>query len=115
MNIFKGILAGIGLLIAMLAIAFLFGWSDVLYTKTVGKAKQDASRVVYEETNSFTKAKRQEIIKYYKEWQDTDDPEERKAIESILVMSLADFDEDRFISELTLRKWVKNIKYNIKQ
>ena len=99
---------GIALLIGL---SFGTGMLDVLYTKTVGKAKADANREVFEETNSFTKAKRQEIIKYYKEWNEAETPEEKEAIEAIAAMSLADFDDDKYITDPKLLNWVKSVKY----
>lgn len=88
-----------------------FGWFGVGYTKTVGKDQQNANREVFEETNSFTKGKRQEIIKYYKEWNEAETLEDKKAIETIVSMSLSDFDEDRFITDAKLLSWIKNVKY----
>ena len=105
------------ILLSILGIALLVGLSfgtgmlDVFYTKTVGKAKQNAKREVFEETNSFTKAKRQEIIKYYKEWKEAETLEDKEGIETILSLSLADFDEDRFIKDAKLLSWVKTVKY----
>ena len=99
---------GIAILIAL---SFGTGMLDVLYTKTVGVAKQDAQREVFEETNSFTKAKRQEAIKYYKEYQEAETDKERKAIETVVAMSLADFDEDKYITDDLLLSWIKKMKY----
>ena len=94
-----------------IGVVYTLGWAEVLRTETVGKAQQNANRTVYEETSSFTKGKRQEIIKTYKEWSETESIEEKKAIESILSMSLADFDEDKFITDPKLLSWVKEVKY----
>jgi hypothetical protein len=68
-NTFKGLALFLGSAILLMALTYGFGWFGVGYTKTVGKAQKNADREVFEETNSFTKGKRQEIIKYYKEWQ----------------------------------------------
>ncbi|WP_275552678.1 hypothetical protein [Tenacibaculum piscium] len=98
----------IGLLIGL---SYAFGWVGVHQIKTISKAKQNANREVFEETNSFTKAKRQEIFKYYKEWNEVETLEEKKAIETILMMSLADFNEDKYITDIKLLNWVKSVKY----
>lgn len=92
-------------------IGYGFQWIQVYRAETVGKALQNSERVVYEETNSFSKGKRQEIIKAYKEWQEAESIEDKKAIENVLAMSLADFDEDKFITDPKLLSWVKEIKY----
>lgn len=110
-DLFKVI--GIVLVAAVLfgGLTYGFGWFGVGYTKTVGKAQQNANREVFEETNSFTKSKRQEVIKYYKEWNEAETIEEKTAIETIASMSLADFDEDRFITDSKLLRWIKTVKY----
>lgn len=107
----KAVLGLIGAVILFLGIGYGVGWFGVGYTKTVGKAKQDAETEVYENSNAFTKGKRQEILKYYTEYQDAETDQDRRAIQEILSMSLADFDEDKYISDLKLRGWVKKMKY----
>lgn len=98
-------------IITLIALSFGSGMLDGFYTKTVGKFKQDAKREVFESTNSFTKAKRQEAIKYYKEYLEAETDQEKKAIETIVAMSMADFDEDKYITDLKLRSWIKQMKY----
>tara|TARA_R110000796_G_scaffold248124_1_gene374526 strand:- start:7010 stop:7348 length:339 start_codon:yes stop_codon:yes gene_type:complete len=110
-DIYRGIGIFLVAIIVMAGIGFGAGWLNVGYTQTVGKSQQNADRVVFEETNSFTKGKRQEIIKYYKEWQSAETLQEKKAIETIVSMSLADFDEDRFITDARLLSWIKDVKY----
>ena len=60
----KQVFAGIGIFLAILIVSiglgYVFGWNDVFYTKTVGKAKQNAERTVFEETQSYVEGKRQE-------------------------------------------------------
>lgn len=108
---FKFIVLGILIIGLLIGLSYGIGWIGIHQTKTIGKAIQNADREVYEETNSFTKGKRQEIIKCYKEWNEAETIEDKKAIETILSMSLADFDEDRFITNPKLLNWVKMIKY----
>lgn len=110
-EIFKYIGIGILAIGLLIGASYAFGWVGVHQTKTIGKAKQNADREVFEETNSFTKAKRQEIINYYKEWKEAETLEDKKGIETIASMSLADFDEDRFITDAKLLSWIKSVKY----
>lgn len=104
---------GIVLIVAIVGIglSYTFGWVGVHQTTTYKKAQQNADREVFEETNSFVKAKRQECIKLYKEYLEADTEEDRKAIETIVSMSLADFDEDRHITDAKLLSWIKRMKY----
>lgn len=108
---FKIFLGFIGFLVLIVALELGFGWFGVYKTKTIHKAMEDAKREVYEETNSFTKAKRQEAIKYYKEYQQAESDEDKQAIEVTVSMSFADFDEDKFITDARLRSWIKEMKY----
>lgn len=111
----KEVLKYVGIAILVLGLlmgaSYGFGWIGVHQTKTIIKAKQNANREIFEETNSFTKGKRQEIIKYYKEWKEAETVEDKKAIETIVSMSLADFDEDKFITDAKLLSWIKDMKY----
>ena len=109
---------GVKILLGFLAIIVLvmglelgFGYFGVLKTKTVGVAQQNAERDVFEGTNSFTKAKRQEAIKAYREYLATDDELERNAIKVTIGMSLSDFDEDKYITNVDLKEWIKQMKY----
>ena len=111
MKTWKIVLLSVLGLALLIGLSFGTGMLDLLYTKTVGKAKADATRVVFEETNSFTKAKRQETIKYYKEWNEAETLEEKEGIAAIASMSLADFDEDKYITDTRLLSWVKSVKY----
>ncbi len=97
--------------IVIMSLTYGFGWFGVGYKKTVGKELKNADREVYEETNSFTKGKRQEIIKAYKEWNKCEDEQCKKGIENILSLSISDFNEDKFITDRKLLSWVKKVKY----
>lgn len=110
-EVFKYIWIAVLVIGLLIGASYGFGWIGVHQTKTIVKAKQNANREVFEETNSFTKAKRQEVIKYYKEWKEAETPEDKKAIESIASMSLADFNEDKFITDAKLLSWIKDVKY----
>jgi hypothetical protein len=104
---------GIFLIVVLIGIVTSYGVGliGVNYTSTVGKAQKNAERVVYEESNSFTKGKKQEAIKYYKEWEEAESIEEKRAIENIVSMSFADFNEDKYITDPKLLSWIKNAKY----
>jgi len=110
-DIFK--IIGISILVISLfvGLSYGFGWIRVHQTKTIKKAQQNAERVVYENTNSFTKAKRQEAIKLYKEWKECKTIEDKKAIETIIQMDFADFDEDKYIRNPKLLNFIKKAKY----
>ena len=97
------------ILVLLLAMSYAFGWFGVGYTKTVGKAKQDADRQVFEETQSYVEGKRQEALKLYREWNECEDMECKKGIESYVRTSFANFDETKLSPEL--ERFVSIIKY----
>lgn len=96
---------------SLIGLSYGFGWVGVHQKATIGKAMQNVDREVFEESNSFTKAKRQEAIKYYREYLQSTSEDERQAIKVTIGMSLADFDEDRFIDNRKLLEWIKDMKY----
>ncbi len=76
-DFFKAIGMFLLVVILLTSVGYGLSWFGVFSTKTVGKAQQNAETEVYESTNAFTKAKRQEIIKYYKEYNECKTDEER--------------------------------------
>ena len=63
-QVFAAIGIFVGALMILVGLNFFFGWVNVGYTKTVGKAQQNAQRTVFEETQSYVEGKRQEVTKY---------------------------------------------------
>lgn len=109
-NVLKMLGVIVGVLILVIGVSFAMGWSDVFYTSTVGKAKQNAQREVFEETQSYVEGKRQEAVKLYKEYQRAETIEDKKAIQSIVSLSFANFDEEKLAEPL--RTFVYQSKYN---
>lgn len=102
------ILLVIGAIIVLIALDFGFGYLGVFKTKTVGKAQQNAKRDVFEQTQSYVEGKRQEAIKFYKEYLQSDE-NNKKAIKQIVSHSFANFDEN-LLNE-PLKTFVYNCKY----
>jgi type II secretory pathway pseudopilin PulG len=110
----KEIFKGIGILVSVILLGFLLylglGYLGVIGTKTVGKAQQNAQREVFENTQSYVEGKRQEALKYYKEYKNAPDDESRKAIKALVSQSFANFDENKLSP--TLKNFVYTCKYN---
>jgi len=96
---------GLGLL---LGLSLGMGWFDVFYTKTVGKAKKDAQREVFESTQSYVEGKRQEAVKYRLEYMRADSTD-KKAIQTMISQSFSNFDENKLSDEL--RNFIHDMKY----
>ena len=98
-QVFAVIGAVVGAIVLMMILSLTFGWFGVGYTKTVGKAQQNAERTVFEETQSYVEGKRQEVTKYRYEYLKTKDKDERAAIRATLRSSLANFDLNKLSSD----------------
>lgn len=109
-NIFRGALAIIGTVLVIIGIAFTLGWTDVFYTSTVGKAKQNAQREVFEESQSYVEGKRQEAAKLYKEYMQAEHQVDKNVINNVVRASFANFDENKYLDE-PLRTFIYNAKY----
>jgi predicted PurR-regulated permease PerM len=104
----------IGIVISLLIISILiglsygFGWIGVHQTKTIGKEQENANREVFEQTQSYIEGKRQEALKFYQEYQKSND-EQKESIKQMVSHSFANFDENRL--NQPLRKFVHDCKY----
>lgn len=96
----------IGLLIG---VSYAFGWVGVHQTKTIFKAKENAKREVFEQTQSYVEGKRQEALKFYREYQKADQIG-KEAIKEMVAHSFAQFDEDKLDGKV--KTFVYNCKYN---
>lgn len=100
----KTVLAALGGIIAftllLVGLSFAFGWSDVLYTKTVGKAQENARRQVFEQTQSYVEGKAQELTKYRLEYQTEKDPVAKEAIRQTIIQSFSNVDASKMPFEL---------------
>ena len=73
-QVFAVIGAVVGAILLMMILSFAFGWFGVGYTKTVGKARQNAERTVFEESQSYVEGKRQFLNKEREEYKREKDP-----------------------------------------
>jgi len=109
-NVFYGILIFIGVIAVGIGLSYAFGWINVHQTKTIGKEKVNAKREVYETSQPYVEAKRQEAVKNYAEWVKAETPEDREVIENIVRLSFSNFDET-LLQDEQLRIWIRQCKY----
>jgi len=114
MKIFKIILVILGGFAIIIGLMFLTGYIDVFYTKTVGKAKQNAQREVFEETQSYVEGKRQEILKIKLEYA-KGDAETKIALKSHVVNQFANIDEDKWLEKGYITLDIRNFIHKMKQ
>lgn len=105
----KYALGFIAFLALILTLEFGFGMFGVFYTKTIKKEMQNAEREVFEQSQSYFEAKRQDALKYYREYNEAESEEDKELIRSFTRTSFANFNENKL--ESPLREFVYNCKY----
>ena len=106
MKILKSFLYAVLFLSMMCALGYGLEWFQVGSIATVGKAKENARRDVFENTQSYVDGKRQEALKFYQEYKKTDD---KLAVKSLVNLSFATFDENKLPEPL--RGFIYECKY----
>lgn len=102
LSIFIGVIGtGIGL-------SYAFGWIGVHQTRTIKKERVNAEREVFEQSQSYVEGKRQEAQKLFREYNQAEDDTTRIAIEEIVAMNFANFDESKL--NYKLRAFVERCK-----
>ena len=90
----KATLIIFGSIIAIFAMIFLANEFEIFGVRFWGVRKACAQREVFEQSQSYVEGKRQELVKLHHEWIKADD-ESKKAIESTIRISFANFDSGK--------------------
>lgn len=93
-------------IIAVVGVVWGLSYFSLAHKETFQPKFQDVERKTFERTKSYVHGKRVDLAKYYEEYQTTDD---RSAIEALVKMNFADFDENDIKSD-KLRKWLVSIR-----
>ena len=104
-NVMK-VVTGI-LIVFMFAVGMEFlgiGW-----TRYFGVKHRDARREVFEQTQSYTHGKIQELSKMYLEYQQADSQGDKDIISNVIKVQFAGFDEDNINSDV-LRRFLVNVR-----
>lgn len=70
---------------------------------------QNVEREVFENTKSYNKGKVAELVKYYDEYRNAENEEDKSAIKPLVKVSFADYDASK-IQEQTLRDFVRECR-----
>ena len=91
-------------LVAVLVIIFLIGLAGLGYYKFFEPKKENIRREVFEQTQSYTHGKIQDLAKYYEEYNKVEF-KDREAIRQLIIMRFAEFDESK-IRSLKLKNFL---------
>ena len=91
--------------VGFLVLMFVLQLAGLEWFKFFQPRKENIRREVFEATKSYTHGKIQDLGKYYEEYQSTDNPEDKTAIEAVIKMRYAEFDETK-INSATLRSFL---------
>lgn len=90
----KQILAGISIFIGVLCIVFVFGLFNLGWMKFFNPKIENVHREVFENTQSYTHGKIQDLAKYFDEYNNAD-LNGKEAVRQIIIMRFAEFDESK--------------------
>ena len=95
----------LALFVIFAAIDLGTGYFGVFYTKTVGKAQENAKREVFKSTQVYTDGMAQELVKLKGEIENETDPAAKNALLFTLKHDFANFDETKLESP-DLKEWL---------
>ena len=91
----KVFLAGVVLVVLMLAASWLVVGNQILLTKYLGVESENAKREVFEETKSYNEGKTQQLAKYWQEYKTAASDEDKAALKATIQTMFADYDVDK--------------------
>lgn len=103
----KGILLGIGSVFVGCLLVFTLGLAGLEWQKFFLPKQENIKRQVFEETQSYTHGKIQDLAKYYEEYNKAESVDDKEAISSLVRWRFAEFDESKIRSQ-ELSLFLKN-------
>lgn len=102
---FKVVAAFVGGLVLL----FILGLYGLGWFKFFAPKEENIRREVFEQTKSYVHGKIQDLAKYYDEYQKSDSPESKSAIQELVKSQFADFDTNT-ISSQQLKTFLINMR-----
>ena len=99
----------ITVVIIVLLIPFLIGLYSLGMFKFFAPKMENVRRNVFEQTQSYTHGKIQDLAKYYDEYNKTDVLGEKEAVRQLIILRFAEFDETK-IRPQKLRNFLTNMR-----
>lgn len=89
----------VSVFVGILAIIFVIGLFELGWMKFFNPKYENVKREVFENTQSYTHGKIQDLAKYHYEYQNTKSPEDREALRQVIINRFAEFDESKIKSQ----------------
>jgi len=99
----------VGIFLGILVLTFVLGGFNLLYRKVFEPAHENVSRQVFENTQSYTHGKIQDLSKHYNEYRKADDLVEKEAIKQIIIQQFAQFDSSKVV-DANLRQFLTTMR-----
>lgn len=103
---FGGTLA---IVVIIVALVFAIGGLGLAYKAYFAPKHANVDRQVYEQSQSYVHGKIQDLAKYKQEYDKTDSPVERQAIQTLINQQFAQFDSSKIVDS-NLRKFLVNMR-----
>jgi len=98
----------VGLSLCALVVLFLLGLYGLGWMKFFEPKKENIRREIFEQTQSYTHGKIQDLAKYYDEYSKSD-TSGKEAIRQMIIMRFAEFDAEK-IKSAKLRNFLTNTR-----
>lgn len=101
--------ASVGAFAGILIVIFIVGLCGLGYYKFFGPKKENIKREIFENTQSYTHGKIQELAKNFDEYNRADSPKDKESIRQVIIMRFAEFDESKIRSQ-ALRSFLTKMR-----
>lgn len=99
---------GIGSIVGILIISFIFGLYGLGWMKFFGPKKENIRREIFEQTQSYVHGKIQDLAKYQDEYNSAD-INGKEAVRQLIIVRFAEFDETK-IKPARLRNFLVSMR-----
>ena len=95
MKVVGYITIGIVVIVALIALAFVFELGGLQWKKFFAPKHENVRREVFEETRSYNEAKTQDLARYKLQYERSNDIEEKEAIAATIRHTFANYDAEK--------------------
>jgi len=93
------VMKGILVLLLLVVVAFGLEMAGLKWTQYFAPKKANVQRKVFEQTKSYVHGKIQDLAKYYKEYNEAENQDDKDSLATVIKMQFAEFDESAIHNE----------------